>query len=117
MPTQRALVHKSRVELARAPYIATVTDLYKGVFEVRNDVPLPRPRDDYIIVATKAVALNPTDYKSVNNRPAPGAIAGCDYAGVVEQVGRNVYRRLNLGDRVAGFVRGGNRSLFWESTT
>ena len=83
------------------------TDLYQGVLEVR-DVPLPRPRDDYIIVTTKAVALNPTDYKSVKNRPAPGAIAGCDYAGVVEQVGRNVNRRFNLGDRVAGFVRGGS---------
>ncbi|KAF2743607.1 GroES-like protein [Sporormia fimetaria CBS 119925] len=91
MSTQRALVHKS-----------------KGVFEVRNDVPLPRLRDDYIVVKTKAVALNPTDYKSAANNPSPGAIAGCDYAGVVEQVGNNVSLPFKEGDRVAGFIRGGD---------
>jgi NADPH:quinone reductase-like Zn-dependent oxidoreductase len=91
MSTQRALVHKS-----------------KGVFEVRNDAPLPRLRDDYIIVTTKAVALNPTDWKSATNRPSPGAIAGCDYSGIVEQVGSKVTTPFKVGDRVAGFVRGGD---------
>ena len=27
-----------------------------------QDVPLPRMRDDYILVKTKCVALNPTDW-------------------------------------------------------
>ena len=90
MTTQRALVHKA-----------------KGVVEVRDDVPLPKLRDNYLVVGTKAVALNPTDYKTVNNRPAPGAIAGCDYAGIVEQIGPKAATPLKVGDRVAGFVRGG----------
>lgn len=90
MATQRALVHKA-----------------KGVFEVRNDVPIPKLRDNYLIVNTKAVALNPTDYKTVNGKPSPGAIAGCDYAGVVEQVGSKAPTPVKVGDRVAGFVRGG----------
>jgi NADPH:quinone reductase-like Zn-dependent oxidoreductase len=94
MSTQRALVHKA-----------------KGVFELRNNVPLPRLRDEYVIVKTKAVALNPTDWKSANNAPSPGAIAGCDYAGVVEQVGPKVSNPLKVGDRVAGFVGGGTTAL------
>ncbi|KAI8931620.1 hypothetical protein NX059_011272 [Plenodomus lindquistii] len=91
MSTQKAVVHKS-----------------KGVSEVRSDVPLPKiPGDDWILVKTKAVALNPTDWKNIDNAPSEGAIAGCDYAGVVEEVGKGV-TRLNVGDRVAGFARGGD---------
>lgn len=100
MSTQRALVHKS-----------------KGVFEVRDDVPLPRLRDDYILVKTKAVALNPTDWKNVNNAPTPGAIAGCDYSGIVERIGKNVTIPFKIGDKVAGFVRGGKPSPFIPLST
>jgi NADPH:quinone reductase-like Zn-dependent oxidoreductase len=94
MSTQRAVVHKE-----------------KGVFEIRDDVPLPRLRDEYILVKTKAVALNPTDWKGVEGRPAPGAIAGCDYAGVVEEIGSKVTTPFKVGDRVAGICRGGISSL------
>jgi NADPH:quinone reductase-like Zn-dependent oxidoreductase len=97
MSTQRAVVHKS-----------------KGVSEVKNDVPLPKlPGDNWILVRTKAVALNPTDWKNIANTPSPGALAGCDYAGVVEEIGKDV-KNLKTGDRVAGFVRGGkiHRLLF-----
>jgi NADPH:quinone reductase-like Zn-dependent oxidoreductase len=90
MPTQRAVVHKE-----------------KGAFEVRDDVPLPRLRDEYMLVKTKAVALNPTDWKKVIKATSPGAIAGCDYAGVVEQIGSKVTTAFKVGDRVAGLVRGG----------
>ncbi|KAF2267352.1 GroES-like protein [Lojkania enalia] len=94
MSTQRAVVHK---ELGA---------------EVRSDVLLPKLRDDYIIVKTKAVALNPTDWKayikkaSMGGRNSPGAIIGCDYAGIVEEVGKAVTKPLKKGDRVAGFVKG-----------
>lgn len=90
MSTQRAVVHKSQ-----------------GVAEVRTDVPLPQLKDDYILVKTKAIALNPTDWKSLQNRTSPGAIVGCDYSGVVEDVGTTVSTRFKVGDRVAGFVFGG----------
>lgn len=91
MATRRAVVHKS-----------------KGVAEVR-DVPMPKLRDDYIIVKTKAVALNPTDFKAVEGRTSPGAISGCDYSGIVEQIGKNVTTPFKVGDKVAGMVSGGTK--------
>ncbi|KAF2849571.1 oxidoreductase-like protein [Plenodomus tracheiphilus IPT5] len=91
MSTQKAVVHKS-----------------KGVSELRTDVPLPKlPGDDWILVKTKAVALNPTDWKSIENAPSPGAIVGCDYAGNVTEVGKAV-TKFKVGDKVAGFARGGD---------
>jgi NADPH:quinone reductase-like Zn-dependent oxidoreductase len=87
MSTRRAVVVKSA-----------------GVAEVK-EVPLPKLRDDYIIVKTEAVALNPTDWKGLQ-RASPGAIVGCDYAGIVEEIGKGVSKYLKVGDKVAGFVRG-----------
>jgi NADPH:quinone reductase-like Zn-dependent oxidoreductase len=90
MSTQRAIVHES-----------------KDVAVLKTDVPLPKlTGDDWILVKTKAVALNPTDWKNIATATAPGSIAGCDYAGTVTEVGKNV-TDLKVGDRVAGFVRGG----------
>ncbi|KAF1850251.1 oxidoreductase-like protein [Cucurbitaria berberidis CBS 394.84] len=91
MSTQRAVVHVS-----------------EGVAELRSDVPLPKlPGDNWVLVKTKAVALNPTDWKSIVYRPSPGAIVGCDYAGIVEEVGKGV-TDLKVGDRIAGFAHGGD---------
>ncbi|KAF1953080.1 enoyl reductase [Byssothecium circinans] len=90
MSTRRAVVQKS----------ADVAEI--------KDVPLPKLRDDYIIAKTKAVALNPTDWKSLAGRPSPGAIVGCDYSGIVTEVGKAVTTPFKVGDRVAGFVRGGD---------
>jgi NADPH:quinone reductase-like Zn-dependent oxidoreductase len=98
MSTQKAVLHKSA-----------------GVAEIRSDVPLPKLRDDYILVKTKALALNPTDWKSLAGRPSPGAIVGCDYAGIVEAVGAKVTTPFKVGDRVAGFVKGGTVFLDNES--
>lgn len=53
-----------------------------------QDVPAPKLRDDYILVETKAVAINPTDWKHVDYLADPGARVGCDYAGVVLEVGK-----------------------------
>ncbi|KAH7381249.1 chaperonin 10-like protein [Phaeosphaeria sp. MPI-PUGE-AT-0046c] len=91
MSTQKAVIHEA-----------------KDVAKFSTDVPLPElPGDNWLLVKTKAVALNPTDWKAIAARPAPGSIAGCDYAGIVEEVGKDV-TDLKVGDRVAGFVRGGD---------
>jgi NADPH:quinone reductase-like Zn-dependent oxidoreductase len=95
MSTQKAVVHVS-----------------KGVSECKSDVPLPKIQDNYVLVKTKAVALNPTDWKSIEGNPSPGAIAGCDYAGIVEEVGNGV-TGLKVGDRIAGFARGGKSNHLW----
>jgi NADPH:quinone reductase-like Zn-dependent oxidoreductase len=93
MSTQRAIVHKSQ-----------------DIAVLKNDVPLPKLTDDnWILIKTKAVALNPTDWKNISKATSPGSIAGCDYAGIVEEVGKSV-TRFKVGDRIAGFVRGGKRN-------
>uniref|UniRef100_P0DXV9 Trans-enoyl reductase resD n=1 Tax=Aspergillus sclerotiorum TaxID=138282 RepID=RESD_ASPSL len=73
-----------------------------------HDRPLPTIRDGYLLVKTKAVALNPTDWKHIEVTQKPGILFGCDYAGIVEQVGPGVQSGFQPGDRVAGFVHGGN---------
>ena len=94
MPAQKAVVHKS-----------------EGVSELRSDVPLPKlPANNWVLVKTKAVALNPTDWKNIARAASPGAIAGCDYAGIVEETGKDV-TDLKVGDRIAGFVRGGKVNI------
>ncbi|ORX93584.1 oxidoreductase-like protein [Clohesyomyces aquaticus] len=85
-----------------------VIGVSQGVAEVKDDVPLPKLRDDYILVRTKAVALNPTDWKSLSRLTSPGVISGCDYAGIVEEVGKAVTTPFKPGDHVAGFARGAN---------
>ncbi|TLD32444.1 putative zinc-binding oxidoreductase ToxD [Venturia nashicola] len=74
---------------------------------VDEGVPIPSLRTDYILVKTKAVALNPTDWKHIGFVESPCTI-GCDFAGTVEKVGDNIQGRWKQGDRVFGFVHGGN---------
>lgn len=71
-----------------------------------RQVLLPKVRDDWILVRVKAVAVNPTDWKHVGYGAADiGCRVGCDYAGVVEEVGQNV-TSLHKGDRVWGWIHG-----------
>ena len=37
----------------------------------------------------------------------PGSVLGCDFSGVVVQMGKGVMANLRVGDHVAGFVHGG----------
>ena len=70
-------------------------------------VPIPKLRAGWVLVDVKAVALNPTDWKKVDFGEADlGAQVGCDYAGVVREIGSNV-TSLKKGDRVASLVHGG----------
>ncbi|KAH6962358.1 chaperonin 10-like protein [Ilyonectria sp. MPI-CAGE-AT-0026] len=73
-----------------------------------TDRPIPALRDDYILVKTVSVALNPTDWKHIEFLAPPGALIGCDYSGVVEAVGKDVKKPFKKGDRVCGFAHGGN---------
>lgn len=69
-------------------------------------IPIPKPKDEWVLVKVKAIALNPTDWKHIDYSIAdPGARVGCDYAGVVEECGNRV-TKFKKGDRIAGFVHG-----------
>ncbi|KAM3068063.1 hypothetical protein ACMFMG_011110 [Clarireedia jacksonii] len=75
---------------------------------VVSNRPIPTLRDDYILVKNVSVALNPTDWKHIAYLAPPGVVIGVDYAGIVEAVGKNVKKAFKKGDRVCGFVHGGN---------
>ncbi|KAI3397949.1 hypothetical protein diail_10025 [Diaporthe ilicicola] len=77
----------------------------KGQAAVK-EVPVPSIREGYVLVKIKALALNPTDWKSVHSGDAVGAKIGCDYAGVIEEVGPGVTKPLKKGDRVCGMAFG-----------
>jgi len=76
--------------------------------ELVSDRPEPKLRHDYVKVKTVAVALNPTDWKHVDYLASPGALSGCDYAGIVEEVGESVAQSWKIGDRICGLTHGGN---------
>ena len=79
--------------------------------DVEKDVSIPSMRDDYILVAVVAIALNPTDWKHIaGGIGAHGGMSGCDYAGTVEQIGSAVTKPWKKGDRVFGCAHGANRS-------
>ncbi|PYH88787.1 GroES-like protein [Aspergillus ellipticus CBS 707.79] len=71
------------------------------------DRPIPPLRPDTIRVRVVSVALNPTDWKSCRRSPA-GVSVGCDYAGIVDEVGSAVTRPIRKGDRVCGSTVGCN---------
>lgn len=68
---------------------------------------IPSFQPHEVLVRISVVAQNPTDIKSFDgNRFGDGAVLGCDFCGRVEDVGAEV-TRVKRGDRVAGFVGGG----------
>ncbi|KAG8672517.1 hypothetical protein FPOAC2_05912 [Fusarium poae] len=85
---------------------AFVTD-GKGSGSIQN-VPRPVPSSGEILVKVHYVALNPGDWKLVDGDvldgpAAPGLIAGCDFAGTVEEPNGSKWQK---GQRVGGWVHG-----------
>jgi NADPH:quinone reductase-like Zn-dependent oxidoreductase len=96
-----------------------------------REVAVPKPGPDEILVKVVAAAQNPADCgwevsaviilcdffiqrfwllsgKSALYGKRAGAIAGCDFSGIVEEIGSNVPQGLrSIGERVAGLVLGG----------
>jgi len=84
---------------------AWITEAKAKPFVVK-DAPYPEPNDDEIVVANKAIAINPVDWKIqdhglfIKNYPM---ILGTDVAGEVVEVGKNI-KHLKKGDRVVSYV-------------
>ena len=72
------------------------------------EVPIPALKEGYILVQISAIALNPTDWTTLDAKGDTGTIVGCDYAGTVVAVHPSVSKRWAPGDRIAGFSHGGN---------
>lgn len=73
-----------------------------------REVAVPKPGPDEILVKVVAAAQNPADWKGALWGKRVGAVAGCDYSGIVEEIGSNVPQGLrSIGERVAGMVLGG----------
>jgi NADPH:quinone reductase-like Zn-dependent oxidoreductase len=92
-----------------------------GSIAFLSDLPIPAlPSPEWILIRTVAVALNPTDWKTIKQLDVQATV-GCDFAGVVEEVGPGVNKELGLekGSRVCGAVHGccrmhGDRGAFGE---
>ncbi|QLG74196.1 hypothetical protein HG535_0G00800 [Zygotorulaspora mrakii] len=73
---------------------------------VKSGVPVPPVGDEGILVKVQAVAGNPTDWKHATYKIGPqGSIVGCDVAGKVVKVGRNV-KNFKVGDEIYSVVHG-----------
>lgn len=64
------------------------------------DCPVPEVREDYILVKTHAVAVNPYDWRIVDSLGEVGCRLGCDYSGIVEEVGSQVTKDFKKGRSV-----------------
>ncbi|KAJ6153536.1 GroES-like protein [Penicillium chermesinum] len=71
-------------------------------------IPVPPIADDQVLVRVAAVALNPSDYKLLDQSTTLGAVSGSDFAGTVVRVSSSVSHRVKVGDRICGFVFGAN---------
>ncbi|KAI1131754.1 GroES-like protein [Nemania abortiva] len=73
-----------------------------------KELPLPKLTEGHVLVKVRAVGLNPTDWKSIDNIDPRrvGSRSGCDFVGEVVQLGPGLTKDLKKGDRVAGFVFG-----------
>ncbi|KIW21320.1 hypothetical protein PV08_01900 [Exophiala spinifera] len=86
---------------------AIVTQGESGKASV-TDRPYPKPRSGYVLVDVKVVALNPTDWKHIDYENSKNCLSGCDYAGIVAETGTGYSKDWKVGDRICGFVFGGN---------
>ncbi|CAL9735193.1 hypothetical protein MOSE0_H00188 [Monosporozyma servazzii] len=87
---------------------ATVIDNGKAAIKT---VPLPQLDDEYVLIKTKAVAGNPTDWKHIKYNLGPnGSVIGVDAAGEIVKLGSKVdTNKFHLGDYVYGFVHGASQ--------
>src|SRR3954466_651708 len=82
---------------------------------ILTSIPIPKLRDDYILIKTISVALNPADWQTLDEEFVPGttrSLLGIDAAGIVVEVGKSVTKSFKKGDRVTGFAHGGNNLHF-----
>lgn len=83
-----------------------------GKAQVRHDLAVPSPDYGQLLIRTRAVSLNPSDWMALDAFGRPGAGVGFDFAGEVREIGEGC-ANWKVGDRVAGFVHA-SRSYFYK---
>ncbi len=90
-----------------------------------DEMPKPAPGEDEVLVNVHAVSINSWDWDMLTGRPyayrfiggflkpKSKLIHGCDIAGIVEAVGKNV-KQFNVGDEVFGDLSEGGWGAFAE---
>ncbi|RGP72224.1 zinc-type alcohol dehydrogenase [Fusarium longipes] len=74
---------------------------------VKKDVSPPSLESHEVLVKVATVAQNPTDVQAFEWKIFPsGSILGCDFAGKVERLGKDV-TKIAEGDTIAGLIWGG----------
>ncbi|THH15194.1 hypothetical protein EW146_g5246 [Bondarzewia mesenterica] len=84
---------------------------------VLGEADVPKLVPGKILVKVVTAAQNPADWKTVTLGKKTGATVGCDFAGIVEEIGPDVPEGVRtVGERVAGFVLSatGNNGSFSE---
>lgn len=82
---------------------------YSGGYRLADDIDIPNPKPGTVLCRVHAVALSPYDAKIVDYSNTPGAVGGCDFAGIVVNVGQGV-TRFKTGDRILAVTFGLNPS-------
>lgn len=81
----------------------------EGGIRLSKTEPVPDITGDSVLIRTKAVSVNPVDTKMIGPYVTPGAVAGFDFAGVVQQVGPEAVKcDIHIGDRVCTAIMGMN---------
>jgi NADPH:quinone reductase-like Zn-dependent oxidoreductase len=74
-----------------------------------SDMKVPSPGVNEVLVRVASASMNPVDYRLTDNRgymhPTPKRIVGCDFAGTIVGLGREV-RGFTIGDQVFGWGSG-----------
>ncbi|SMN22856.1 similar to Saccharomyces cerevisiae YCR102C Putative protein of unknown function, involved in copper metabolism [Maudiozyma saulgeensis] len=75
---------------------------------IENNVPLPEYPSNYILVKSKAMGGNPTDWKHIEYGIGPQkSIVGCDVSGEIVSMGQDVdTTKFHIGDYVFSFAHG-----------
>nr|A0A089FS99.1 RecName: Full=Trans-enoyl reductase prlC; AltName: Full=Pyrrolocin biosynthesis protein C [fungal sp. NRRL 50135]AIP87505.1 pyrrolocin enoylreductase [fungal sp. NRRL 50135] len=96
------------LEKARRTQTAVVGNNQGGV-QLSHDAPIPEAKGDIVVVRAEAVSVNPVDAKMRGQYVTSGAIGGCDFAGVVVEVGLDAAKYdIKVGDRVCAAIMGMN---------
>ncbi|OCF72194.1 hypothetical protein I204_07459 [Kwoniella mangroviensis CBS 8886] len=89
---------------------AIVEDQQANWVTLKDNIPVPTPGENEVLVKVEYADQNPGDWKVASWISLDGALQGCDYAGTIVKLGSKLKSDLKVGDTVAGMITGGMRN-------